>query len=55
VEEVRVKLKGNIILHTHPIMERKLKVPDGHVIIDTEAFFEVFKIVDETKNEKKIE
>lgn len=25
-------------LHTHPIMERKLNVPKGHVIIDAEEY-----------------
>ena len=28
-------------LHNHPIMERQLKVPHGHVIIDADDFFEL--------------
>lgn len=25
-------------IHTHPIMEKNLKVPEGHVIIDEELY-----------------
>ena len=28
-------------LHNHPIMERQLKIPHGHVIIDSDVFLEL--------------
>ena len=28
-------------LHNHPIMERQLKIPPGHVIIDADVFLEL--------------
>lgn len=31
-------------LHTHPLMERKLGVPEGHVIIDSDVFMALRKI-----------
>lgn len=52
MEEVRIILKGRIILHTHPIMERKLKIPAGHVIIDDDAFWEIIRILQNIKNGK---
>jgi hypothetical protein len=34
---------STIKIHTHPILERQLGVPDGHVIIDAELFLELLR------------
>ena len=31
-------------LHNHPAMERKLSVPDGHVVIDSDVFLALVNI-----------
>jgi len=36
-------------IHTHPIMERKLGIPDDHVIIDVNLFQAILKICEVRK------
>jgi len=35
--------KDNLRIHNHPIMERKLNVPEGHVIIDDDLYVELMR------------
>jgi len=32
-----------MMIHSHPIMERKLNVPKDHVIIDSELYWEMIR------------
>jgi hypothetical protein len=36
-------MNDKLRIHTHPIMERKLNVPDGHVIIDAALYMELLR------------
>lgn len=36
---LRVKLSNDIILHSHPGLEKIINVPSGHVLIDADAFY----------------
>ena len=39
-----VTQKKRLRLHSHPHMEEELKVPQGHVIIDSDVFLELVNI-----------
>ena len=44
MNEQLVRHDPKMILHSHPVMEKVCKVPEGHVIIDYAVFFELVRI-----------
>jgi hypothetical protein len=36
-------MNNKLRIHSHPAMEKKLEVPDDHVIIDAELYMELVK------------
>ncbi len=41
------------IIHTHPIMEKKLNVPAGHVIVDEVEFQKAWEVMRRMENVAK--